>query len=345
MKILNIDNQERWDDWLKNNSRRNCFTQSWEWGNILSAEGKKVEQLAVVEGEKILAQAQVVYSALPFGWQYATCPKGPVVDEVRMMNDEVRIYEMITNYLKNKNCIFFRIEPVSIIHDSKFIIQKSIDINPSATLILDLKKPEEELLSGMHQKTRYNIHLAEKKKLDIKNIKNIEILFSLMQKTGKRDGFNLHAKKHYASILNSKDSYQLTVFLPITSISNIQYPIATAVFFNFGNTLTYLYGASDYAHRDLMAPYLLQWEGIKMGKSFGCEWYDFFGVAPKKLTINNEQLTTEYNYDLHHQYAGVTRFKLGFGGTPIQAPGTFDVIIDKNKFMLYNFLRKLRRLF
>ena len=82
-----------------------------------------------------------------------------------------------------------------------------------------------------------------------------------------------------------------------------------------------------------------------MGKSFGCERYDFFGVAPKKLTTNNEQLTTEYNYDPHHQYAGVTRFKLGFGGVPFQVPGTFDVVIAKNQYRLYNLLRKLRRLF
>ena len=334
MKILNIANQEQWDAWLKINSQHNSFAQAWAWGDVLLAEGKKVERLAVVDGDQVLAQAQIVYGSLPFGWQYAFCPKGPVMEE--------KLYEVLLDYLKNKNCIFFRIEPVSIIHNLKFIIQKTIDINPSATLILDLKKSEEELLAGMHQKTRYNIHLADKKDLKIKNTPpfipplkgegqgvglNLDFFWDLMTKTGSRDKFSLHHKKHYEKVLESPMVFQLTAYEKET-------PVAVAVFAMFGNTFTYLYGASDYAHRELMAPYLLQWEGIKMGKNNGCSFYDFFGVAP----------VTDGNYDLKHQYAGVTRFKLGFGGVPFQAPGTFDVVIDKNKCMLYNFLRKLRRL-
>ena len=352
MDIKIISDSRQWDEWLKNNSQHNSFAQAWAWGDILAAEGKRVERLAVAEGEEILAQAQIVYSPLIFGWQYAFCPQGPIFDELRSKNYELRIYETITNYLKEKNVIFLRVEPVSIIHDSKFIIQKTIDINPSATLILDLSKTEEELLAGMRQKTRYNIHLAEKKNLKIQNnppfippLKgggqgggvNFEVFWSLMNKTGSRDKFSLHHKTHYEKVLQSPMAYQFTVY-------ENTIPIACAVFARFGNTFTYLYGASDYARRDLMAPYLLQWEGIKMGKNSGCSFYDFFGVAPKKLTTNNEQLTTEYNYDLKHQYAGVTRFKLGFGGVPFQVPGTFDVVIDKNKYLMYNFLRKLRRL-
>lgn len=319
MKIVNIDNQEQWDEWLKTNSQYNSFAQSWAWGDILLAEGKQVERLAVVEGERVLAQAQVVYSSLPFGWQYAFCPCGPVMS---------RGYEPFIDYLKSKNCIFFRVEPVSIIHDSKFIIQKTIDINPVATLILNLKKTEEELLSVMHQKTRYNIHLAEKKDLQIKNEKNLEVFWDLMNKTGSRDKFSLHHKKHYEKVLESPMVVQLTAY-------EKEMPIAVAVFAKFGNTFTYLYGASDYARREFMAPYLLQWEGIKMGKKNNCEWYDFFGVAP----------VTDGNYDLKHQYAGVTRFKLGFGGTPFQAPGTFDVVIDSKKYQIYNIFRKIRRIF
>ena len=369
MNIINIANQEQWDVWLKTNSQHNSFAQSWAWGDVLLAEGKKVERLAVVDGEQVLAQAQIVYSKIIFGWQYAACPKGPVVGKVRMMNDEVRIYETIINYLKNKNCIFFRIEPESIIHHSSFIIHHSIDINPSATLILDLKKSEEELLAGMHQKTRYNIHLAEKKDLKIISEKNFEIFWQLMNQTGQRDKFSLHRKSHYEKVLESPMVYQLI------ARSSDGKPVAGAVFVRFGNTFTYLYGASDYEYRNLMAPYLLQWQGIKMGKSLGCDWYDFFGVAPRTELLSSPSaregvggvgadtsatpsrsllergrfrrelfIDDNYDYDPQHQYAGVTRFKFGFGGIPSQAPGTFDVVIDKNKYRLYNFLRKLRRL-
>jgi lipid II:glycine glycyltransferase (peptidoglycan interpeptide bridge formation enzyme) len=110
------------------------------------------------------------------------------------------------------------------------------------------------------------------------------------------------------------------------------------VFIGFGNTFTYLYGASDYEFRNLMAPYLLQWEGMEIGNDFGSTWYDFFGVAPR---INEGQ---EYVYDLKHQYAGVTRFKLGFGGVAHQDPGTYDVVVRPFKYVIYQFVRKLRRL-
>ncbi len=334
MEIKIITDQKQWNEWLVANSETASFTQSWAWGEILLAEGKKVERLAVVEKGNVIAQAQVVYSSIMFGWQYSFCPKGPVFDEIRIKNQESSVYEALLSYCKKKGAIFLRFEPQSVIQNSKFKIQKTIDINPSATLILDLTKSEAELLAGMHQKTRYNIRLAEKKDLEIKNEKNLDIFWNLMNKTGSRDKFGLHSKKHYEQVLCSPIVWQLTAY-------DDNVPIACAVFINFGGACTYLYGASDYEYRNLMAPYLLQWEGIKIGKKLGCTRYDFFGVAPKlaSATVDN------YVSDPKHQYAGVTRFKLGFGGMSQEWPGTFDFVIDKSKYHAYSWLRRLRRLF
>ncbi len=332
MEIQNPTDQKQWDAWLGDNANKGNFTQFWAWGDVLIAEGKKVERLAVVEGGAVLAQVQVVYNQVFFGWQYVFCSQGPILKNSKSEILNPKIYEQLLNYLKSKNCIFFRVEPQSRLQTSDFRLQKTIDINPSATLILDLNKSLEDLLAGMHSKTRYNIHLAEKKKIEIKNEKDLEVFWGLMNKTGSRDKFGLHRKDHYAKVLLSESVYQLTAY------SNSM-PVACAVFVRFGNTFTYLYGASDYEYRNLMAPYLLQWEGMKMGKSFGCARYDFFGVAPR------QSLGESYEYDAKHQYAGVTRFKLGFGGASQQMPGTFDLVVDKNKYFIYGLLRKLRRLF
>ena len=262
------------------------------------------------------------YQSLPFGWRYAFCPQGPAFEKSQISipstRDKSQILELFGEYFKEKNCIFFRIEPTE-----KLTAKKTIDINPRATLILDLSKPEEELLAGMHQKTRYNINLAAKKNLEIKNNKDVKIFWKLMEQTGKRDEFKLHPQEHYQNILSADGSYQLTAY-------NQNGPVASVVLIGFGQTFTYLYGASNYEHRQLMAPYLLQWEAIKLGKKLGYKNYDFFGIAP--------------NYDPRHQYAGVTRFKQGFGGQYVETPGTHDLILDKNKYKLYRLLRFVRRL-
>jgi lipid II:glycine glycyltransferase (peptidoglycan interpeptide bridge formation enzyme) len=190
----------------------------------------------------------------------------------------------------------------------------------------------------MHQKTRYNIRLAEKKNVKIVSEKNYETFIALMKKTGERDGFRLHEEKHYRAIFDSNFSLQLTAQVDGKDV-------ATAVFVGSGNTFTYLYGASDHEYRALMAPYLLQWEGMKLGKKMGYTKYDFFGIAPPRESRNvNRESRELYEYDPKHQYAGVTRFKLGFGGSVVEAPGTFDLILQPGKYKVYQLLRKLRRL-
>ena len=329
MELKKIENQAEWDRWL---SEQNApFTQAWDWGEILIAEGKKVERLAVFEGEKIIAAAQVVINHA-FGFSYAFCPKGPVFEKSQdpMTNDQ------FVNYLKKEGCVFFRVEPSVILSDSEgslnsgrkgfftsFRMTKTIDANPRATTILSLDKSEDELLEKMHAKTRYNIRLAEKKFLKISTTKDFDIFWKLMQETARRDKFRLHEKKHYEAIFSSSFSRQLTML-------QAEKPVATMVYVSFGNTATYLFGASDYEHRQSMAPYLLQWEAIKIAKKEGNKFYDFFGIAP--------------GLDPKHQYAGVTRFKLGFGGEAVEQPGTFDLIISPSGYKIYEILRRIRRL-
>ena len=116
MEIKQINNQTEWDSWL--NAQNASFTQSWEWGEILIAEGKIVERLAVIDGGKILAAAQIVFSSA-LGFKYAFCPKGPVSEKSKIRNpkSETNPNNEIAKYLKTKKCIFFRFEP-SVIQGS-----------------------------------------------------------------------------------------------------------------------------------------------------------------------------------------------------------------------------------
>lgn len=344
------------NSWLKENIEHPSFSQSYEWEEILSREGKAIERLAIMDGDEPVAMALVQYHELPFGWRYAFCPKGPELSKkLKDASEKKMVYSAILNYLETKKCIFFRVEP----EDAPASSIKVFDFNPRATLILDLNKTPDELLGQMHQKTRYNINLAQKKNLRVTDDKNADLFMDLMKRTAKRDKFRLHEERHYHEIIFSPLSQQLTVYFESK-------PIATAVFAGFGDTFTYVFGASDYEYRSLMAPYLIQWEGIKLGQRYGYKFYDFFGVAPK-LWCHSEEVKQPKNpampgtkilprqlagqddidfiFDSKHQYAGVTRFKQGFGGEYFETPGTFDLLISPWKYKLYQFLRAIRRIF
>ena len=132
--------------------------------------------------------------------------------------------------------------------------------------------------------------------------------------TGNRDGFRLHDAKHYENLL--KNSNFISLFF--TEYKGEK--IATALLSNFWQQATYLHGGSNYEKRQLMAPYLLQWEMIKQAKINGAFIYDFYGIHEEK-------------------WPGVTRFKQGFQGEKRSYPGTFDVVFRPAMYQLYQLIK------
>ena len=190
---------------------------------------------------------------------------------------------------------------------------------------MDLDKGEEELLKSMHQKTRYNIRLADKKGVKIKfnkSDKDLDSFWQLLQETTNRDKFSAHSKSYYQEMLSLDNVYlALAEYEGEVLAANIIMP--------WGNTTTYLHGASSNKFRNVMAPYLLQWETIKKAKKEGFQYYDFWGIAPEGSSKEKS-------------WAGITRFKRGFGGKEIKYLGTYDFIVNSFWYRLYELVRKFR---
>jgi len=230
----------------------------------------------------------------------------------------------IRKIAKKENAIFYKVEPScakasegeSEILLKNFEFKKSQNIQPTKTLILNIRKPEKELLEQMHYKTRYNIGLAEKKGTLIKKDKNkFEDFWRLIQGTTERDGFRPHPKEYYRKMLEIPG-----VELFLADFKNKIIAANIVVFYE--KQAIYLHGASDYEYRNLMAPFLLQWSQILEAKKRGCIEYDFWGINEKK-------------------WPGVTRFKKGFGGREVSYPGAFDLIFQPTWYKIYKFARKV----
>jgi lipid II:glycine glycyltransferase (peptidoglycan interpeptide bridge formation enzyme) len=72
----------------------------------------------------------------------------------------------------------------------------------------------------------------------------------------------------------------------------------------------------------------LQWEAIKEAKNRGCKTYNFWGIAPD---IKNAQEAQESS----HPWAGLSLFKMGFGGCRKEYVKTQDLVILPKYWLNY----------
>ncbi|MFA4831367.1 MAG: peptidoglycan bridge formation glycyltransferase FemA/FemB family protein [Patescibacteria group bacterium] len=338
MEIKIGKNKESWNNWfLKQNGAE--FLQSWEWGEFQNNAGKEALRLQVVEDGLVKAQFQGFAHKLPFGFKYLYVPRA----DFKNLKLETGNWKLeALRYLREKDFTFMRLEPSSPISSFKFLISPAQNRQPQTTLVIDISSPEEKILQEMHPKTRYNIRLAEKKAVAVKKEKDSAVFWQLNEETKKRDGFRSHDKMYYQKMLELPNVFQLTAYLE-------NKPIASNICVYFGDTFTYLHGASANAHRNLMAPYLLQWEGMKLAKSLSCKYYDFWGISPsikcQRPGDGGKQPETCFHglcWRADHQWIGVTRFKAGFGGFVKEYPKAVDVVFKKAGYKLYQLVRAIK---
>ena len=283
------------------------FLQSAQWQEFQKALGRRTWRL-----HKVL----VIKHDLPLGKNYLYSPRPSVMSVAgqSFLNDVKKIAE-------EEKSIFLKVEPDREFRISNFEFRKSPKrLQPQRTIILDITKSGDDLLKQMHQKTRYNIRLAQKKNVAVEQDNGqVEKFLELSKQTAQRDKFYLHPQDFYRGMIKVLGPSGMVKLFLAKRQGRI---IAANLVCFFGKTAYYLHGASDYNFRNLMAPYLLQWQAILQAKELGCEQYDFWGIDENK-------------------WPGVTRFKRGFNGHEITHPGAFDLIFRPIWYQIYQLARKI----
>lgn len=271
------------------------------WGKLQQNAGRKVFFLSPGK-----TYALVVKHALPLGFCYLNIGRGPLFEAE---SDLPPLMEELQTLAQKEKAIFIRMSPPLPLGPSLPGLKASQnDHHPPTSLFLDLSQSEEELLKQMKTQGRYNVRLAQKKELSVKDTNNVEDFHQLLEKTSDRNRFGIHSKDYLEVMLKSlEDQVQILVAY------HQDQPIAGGVFVYLEDWAIYYYGASDHAYRQLMGPYLIQWIAIREAKKRGCRFYDFLGIAPEGAK--------------NHPWAGVTEFKKKFGGWVVNYPPAVELTI------------------
>lgn len=328
--IISKDNH---DSFLQTRFISGSFLQSSIWQQLLKKQGHNFWQLAVVEDNQVIATCLFYENRLPLSRSYFYAPKGPIISAELHDDKKREVLQLIlsrardiTIDTKNAQEIFFKVEPT----EEALILPelvKTADIQPRDNWIIDLTKDTQKILEEMHAKTRYNIALAKRRGVKIRfshDMTDLQHFLRLIKNTADRNQISLLPDKHYKLLLATLIE-QHAGELALAEVGGEV--VAANLLIRFGLATTYLHGGTDYQQRQYMAPQLLQWESIKKAKEHGFTKYDFGGVAPEDGS--------------KPRWAGLTRFKKGFGGYPVVSPGAYDLIYDKSWYSLYKLSKKI----
>lgn len=267
--------------------------QSPAWATFQTALGREARwyRLGGVTGLVIIDTTVGGYST----WDL---PRGPVLSPQATTDEAKEFLRLLTAEAKSERALaLYWSNTDPRLASLTFGRPSPRHEQPEATVLINLTLDDEALLAQMHQKGRYNIRLAEKHGVTVEQSADVGAYARLAAETSVRDGFRGPSHRQFELFLKTvPGSFLLLAFAP-----GIHTPIAGLIGVAWGQTGLYYYGASSDSHRNLMAPYALQWAAMRHCRHLGCRQYDLLGIAPPTAPAN-------------HPWQGITGFKTKFGG-------------------------------
>ncbi len=327
--------EESWSKILKKYPQSN-FLQSPLWGETNRLIGHKIivrtfEDKALFLG--IIKDAR--------RGRYLEIPGGPLVDwtNQKLLNE---VFAEIIKIAKEEKCVFVRFRPQLIRNSENEKLVEGLKTNQKIdlrlapmhlhaqnTVMVDLNKPEEELLMAMRRQTRYEVRRSEKLGLKVEE-NSSEGMFkefhAVQSETAKRQGFIPPSEKE---LMAERDAFSPDNLKLYKVTTNKGEPVAYGLVLIFGNEAEYFEAASTELNRKLPGAYALLWRAMKDLRRIDIKRFNLWGIAPPGAK--------------NHRYSGVTTFKTGFGGDTIEFIPAHDIVINKLKYKLDEIVENARK--
>lgn len=321
--------------------------QTWEWGEVKAQFGWQAHHRVWQDGEHVVAAALVLERSINLGGMAARLrmhytPKGPLLVDWEDAALRKRVLDDLEAFARQRGAFLLKVDPevpvgmgVPGAEDAQegLVGQTLIaELEQSGwhfsdeqvqfrnTVLMDLKQDEETLLMAMKSKTRYNVRLAGRRGVTVRqgSAADLEMLYAMYAETAVRDNFAIRGEDYYLTLWRTF----LDAGMLIPLIAEVEEaPISGLMLFVFGGASWYIHGMSSEAHRNLMPTYLLQWEAMRVSKALGCRVYDLWG-APNEFVESDSMW-------------GVYRFKEGLGGQVMRTVGAWDKPLRPLVFKLY----------
>jgi lipid II:glycine glycyltransferase (peptidoglycan interpeptide bridge formation enzyme) len=261
------------------------------------------------------------------GVRYLFLPYGPTAT----LNSQDALRSVV-KLAKREGFDFVRLEPMGKITPEDLLsvgARKVAEVEPEYTQVLDLRFDEQQLRRGLNSGHRNLINGTRRRGLKIEvsqTNEDFEEFLKMLHDTARRAKVKFYSDNYFWTIKkNLEPSGNAKLYIARSK----QGPVASALFYDYNGTRYYAHaGAYQDINRRLNGSVSLLWQAILDAKNANMTSFDLWGVAPSD--------------DVKHKWAGISKFKKGFGGTTIQYLGTYDIPLNNIKYKLYKAYCRIR---
>ena len=268
--------------------------------------------------------------------RYLEIPCGPLVDWKDGKTVEA-VFKKIIEVGRQEKCVFVRMRPQLRATPENLKMLEGLGLKKSPmhlaaehTVIIDLTKSEETLLSEMRRQTRYEVRRADKVGIKVEKSSDEEIFKEFHQiqtETAKRQNF---VPPNLKTLLAEREAFGKNIVIYRATLENE--PVAYGLIIKNGKEADYYEAASTLLNRKMPGAYALLWQVMRDLKKEGYERFNLWGIAPAGQP--------------NHRYAGVTTFKTGFGGEIVEFVPAHDLVLSKVRYradFVFETIRKKKR--
>ncbi|MDX1416427.1 MAG: peptidoglycan bridge formation glycyltransferase FemA/FemB family protein [Candidatus Promineifilaceae bacterium] len=331
-----------WDAFVSHHPQGSIL-QATNWARLKNRFGWTSHRVWLKKDGRLVAGAQILYRTAALGmFKMGYIPHGPLVnwqddEQVKILFNQIdqSVYQNRAGILKLEPLLWqddFDAEQWADLCRRGQLVIPTDTVQPPRTILVDIRGTEDEILDAMKSKTRYNIRLSGRKGVTVRegSDKDVPLFNQLIQVTGQRDNFGTHDPRYY------RDAFGLLApdYAVLLIAEFEERPLAAAFITAWGDTATYLYGASGNEERNRMPAYAVQWAAIKWAKKMGCKTYDLWGIPD----ASEETLESEFTQRKEGLWP-VYRAKRGYGGQIRRTVGAADRVYNQTLYRLYKWRR------
>ncbi len=311
----------RWDRFLADAPGAH-HVQSTHWARVKATVGWNASRVVLQADGAIVGGCQVLWRELGGVVRVGYVPRGPLAgrDEPGHLN---RLLDELAAEGRALRLAYLKLQPPVDRDDlGAVLLQRGfsssrLDVGPSASVRIDLRRTPEELLAAMAPRVRRNLRQSDRERLVVRRggRDDLPTFLEIIGQTAGRQGFENYPSEYWTKCWDEfAPGGAMALFLTELDGS----PLSAIAVIGFGDTVIYKMGGWTGERTKARPNESMHWAAIQWARESGFRYYDLEGIQPRVA----EALIA--GHEPSPPPTGVAAFKLSLGGEPVLYPGTYD---------------------